>query len=283
MRMDVLRERSACRVGERSGCGVIVAAINANRRGEGKQPRGRALRAAKSDPPGRGRTGRVFRIGAGMDGGWRRSQAGCGGPQPAAIAMGREGRGKVQRWFVSDSADRLGASLPRLRGGWPRAKRAAGWGNCTDSIPAHFVRRPSPCGEGWSSLPGNDKGIKCSELLRSSSVYRRLGAGAGAKPRQGPLRHQLGGRGRAWRLLPGARGRHLQEIRPRRHHRPGRAEREQPHSALRGQDRLLHERQFAAIVRCGRAQYPHHRGGGELPEGPAGADRASRTWRSSPS
>ena len=25
------------------------------------------------------------------------------------------------------------------------------------------------------------------------------------------------------------------------------------------------------------AQHPHHRGGGELPEGPAGADRAART------
>ena len=42
--------------------------------------------------------------------------------------------------------------------------------------------------------------------------------------RQGHVRHQLGGAGRAWRLLSGARRRHLQEIRPRRHHRSRRAE-----------------------------------------------------------
>src|SRR5262245_16650902 len=42
--------------------------------------------------------------------------------------------------------------------------------------------------------------------------YRRPRGGAGAGTRSGPLRHQLGGPGRAGRLLPGARRRHLQEI-----------------------------------------------------------------------
>ena len=60
--------------------------------------------------------------------------------------------------------------------------------------------------------------------------------------RQGLVRHQLGRRGRAWRLLSGGRRRHLQEIRPRRHHRAGRPAGEQPPAAARRQDRLLHER-----------------------------------------
>ncbi len=64
-------------------------------------------------------------------------------------------------------------------------------------------------------------------------------------------------------------------------HRPRRAEREQPHPAAGRQARLLHERQFAADLRRGREQHSHHRGGGELPEGPAGADRASRRDRNS--
>ena len=66
----------------------------------------------------------------------------------------------------------------------------------------------------------------------------------GARPdaRQGLVRHQLGRRGRAWRLLSGGRGRHLQEIRPRRDHRAGRPAGEQPLLLLVGQDRFLHER-----------------------------------------
>ncbi len=44
---------------------------------------------------------------------------------------------------------------------------------------------------------------------------------------------------------------------------------------LAGQDRLLHERELAAGLRRGRAEHPDHRGGGELPEGSAGAARAS--------
>ena len=67
--------------------------------------------------------------------------------------------------------------------------------------------------------------------------------------RQGLVRHQLGRRGRAWRLLPGGRRRHLQEIRPRRHHRAGRPERQQPHAADRRQDRFLHEPR----TRCSRS------------------------------
>ena len=61
--------------------------------------------------------------------------------------------------------------------------------------------------------------------------------------RQGVVRHQLGRRGRAWRLLPGGRGRHLREVRPRRDHRAGRPAGEQPPAAAVGQDRFLHERQ----------------------------------------
>ena len=60
------------------------------------------------------------------------------------------------------------------------------------------------------------------------------------------LRHQLGGGGRARRFLSGARRRHLQEVRARRHHRARRAEREQPHPAAGRQDRLLPDRQHAA-------------------------------------
>ena len=104
---------------------------------------------------------------------------------------------------------------------------------------------------------------------------RGLGGGPGASAGPGSLRHQLGRRGRAWRLLPGARRRHLQEVWARRDHRARRAEREQPHPVAGRQARLLHERQFAANLRRGRAQYSGRGGGGELPEGPAGADRAS--------
>ena len=43
-----------------------------------------------------------------------------------------------------------------------------------------------------------------------------------ARRRQGFIRHQLARRGRARRILPGGRRRHLRQIRPRRHHRPGR-------------------------------------------------------------
>ena len=46
---------------------------------------------------------------------------------------------------------------------------------------------------------------------------------SGARRGQGQLRHRLEGRGRAWRLLPGDRRRHLQEARPRRDPAPGRA------------------------------------------------------------
>ena len=53
---------------------------------------------------------------------------------------------------------------------------------------------------------------------------------AGVGPRRGLVRHQLARRGRAWRLLPGGRRRHLREIRPQGHDRP---ERRQPGAADR--------------------------------------------------
>ena len=102
---------------------------------------------------------------------------------------------------------------------------------------------------------------------------------AGAQPRrsrQGHLRHQLGRRGRAWRLLPGGCRRHLQKIRPRRQHRSGRAEREQPHVADRRQDRFLHGREHADVVRCSRQQCSGRDRRGGVPERSAGDADASR-------
>ena len=69
----------------------------------------------------------------------------------------------------------------------------------------------------------------------------RPGAGA----RRGDVRHQLAGRGRARRLLSGGRRRHLREIRPQGHHRPGRPAGGQPGAAARRQDPVLHGRQPA--------------------------------------
>ena len=48
------------------------------------------------------------------------------------------------------------------------------------------------------------------------------GPAIGGARREGHLRHQLGRRGRARRLLPGGRRRHLREIRPEGHDRAGR-------------------------------------------------------------
>ena len=94
--------------------------------------------------------------------------------------------------------------------------------------------------------------------------------GARANPGQGLVWNQLGRGGRAWRLLPGGGRRHLQEIRPRRHHRAGRPQHQQPHAADRRQARLLHDREHAAIVRRGHQQRAGGRGRRHLPEGSAG-------------
>ena len=102
------------------------------------------------------------------------------------------------------------------------------------------------------------------------ALVAALIAGARADPRQGVVRNQLGRRGRTWRLLPGGCRRHLQEIRPRRHHRAGRPQHQQPHPVDRRQARLLHDREHAAIVRRGRQQRAAGRGRRHLPEGSAG-------------
>ena len=102
------------------------------------------------------------------------------------------------------------------------------------------------------------------------ALIGRAGACARADPGQGLVRNQLGRGSRAWRLLPGGRRRHLQEIRPRRHHRAGRSQQQQPHAADRRQARLLHEREHAAILRRGRQQGAGGDGRRHLPEGPAG-------------
>src|ERR1700733_2181549 len=44
------------------------------------------------------------------------------------------------------------------------------------------------------------------------------------------------------------------KLRARRHHRAGWPQRKQPHAADRRQDRLLHEREYPAVVRCGGEQ-----------------------------
>ncbi len=103
------------------------------------------------------------------------------------------------------------------------------------------------------------------------------GSGAGAGARQSVVRHQLGRRRRARRLLSGARRRHLSQARPRRDHRAGRPEREQPHPAAGRQDRFLPQRQHAAELRCRRAEHPDHRSRRPVSEGPAGSHRASRS------
>ena len=87
---------------------------------------------------------------------------------------------------------------------------------------------------------------------------------------QGLVRNQLGPRGRARRIFPGPGRRHLQEIRARRHHRAGRPQRQQPHAADRRQARLLHGREHADVVRCGRQQRAGGDGRRHVPEGSAG-------------
>src|SRR6202790_2140194 len=92
---------------------------------------------------------------------------------------------------------------------------------------------------------------------------------------QGLVRYQLGARGRARRLFPRRGRRHLSEIRPRRHHRARRSERQQPHAADRGQARLLHGREHADVVRCGGQQRAGGDGRRRLPEGSAGLPHPS--------
>ena len=93
--------------------------------------------------------------------------------------------------------------------------------------------------------------------------------------RQNLVRHQLGGRGRARRLLSGGRRRHLQDIRPRRDDRAGRPAGEQPHAAACRPHRFLHERELPAGLRRGGAEHSSGRRLGHLPEGPAGVARTS--------
>ena len=120
----------------------------------------------------------------------------------------------------------------------------------------------------------NDAGSIVGCAFRHGFLWN---AGGRSKSRQGHLRHQLGGAARAWRLLSGARRRHLQEIRARRHHPARRAELQQSHPAAGRQDRLLHERQSAAVVRRGGAEGADRRGRRELSERPAGVPGASRS------
>ena len=130
------------------------------------------------------------------------------------------------------------------------------------------TRKPRSSGDVRSAFAGPDPGFD-----------HRTRGGAGAAAREGHVRDQLGGRGRARRLLPGAGRRHLPQSRPRRDHSAGRAERQSPPAAAGRQDPVLHERQHAAGVRRGRAEHADAGGRVDVPEGPAGAAGAPRPGR----
>ena len=113
------------------------------------------------------------------------------------------------------------------------------------------------CGEAKSRTSGTRHRVNTGRRRWIRIVLDRCGGRAllalraprrrGAGSRQGQLRHQLARRGRAWRLLPGRRRRHLREVRPRRHHRAGRPAGGQRSAADRRQDRLLHGRHSSRL------------------------------------
>ena len=125
--------------------------------------------------------------------------------------------------------------------------------------------------------------MRIANILRTLTVLRRARRPAAANGRadagQGVVRHQLGGPGRTWRLLPGRRRRHLQEVWPRRHHHSRRAQRQQPHSDDLGEDRLLHVGEFAADLRCSQQQHPDRCDRLDVPEGSAGSSGAPGSQR----
>ena len=96
------------------------------------------------------------------------------------------------------------------------------------------------------------------------------------------FRHGLEGRGRARRLLPGDRHRHLPAARARSDVAAGRTAgqpcataRRRP-ARLQPRAKLLHPAEFRA------GEHPDGRGRGDLPEGPVGADRPSRAGQRQP-
>ena len=89
------------------------------------------------------------------------------------------------------------------------------------------------------------------------------------------VRHQLAGRGRARRLLSGARRRHLPPLRARRDHRAGRPEVNNRILLPVGKLDFFMSANSLQSLRCGRAEHSDHRGRRHVPEGPAGADGAS--------
>ena len=127
-------------------------------------------------------------------------------------------------------------------------------------------------------IPGIVAEERMHEIDRASGSPRALSlAAASAVGRgQGEVRHQLARRGRAWRLLPGRRRRHLREIRPRCRDRAGRAAGRQRHPARLRQARLLHGLKPDRGVRRGEAERSDGRGRRALPERPADGDVASR-------
>src|SRR5215510_16005725 len=125
------------------------------------------------------------------------------------------------------------------------------WGGVKAAIPIGREGREKVQKGAWRMVAWPPKTVTIWENAKNSNGFSARWDGldgAGAAARAGHFRDQLGGRGRTWRLLPGTRGRHLQEVRARSDHRAGWAEREQSHPAFGGQTRLLHERKFAAII-----------------------------------
>ena len=122
--------------------------------------------------------------------------------------------------------------------------------------------RPRLTGEGGEHAMSTRKRMAAALAAGMALAFAGAGAGAG----RGDLRHQLGRRGRAWRLLPGGRRRHLREIRPEGHHHPeGRAG--ACCSAARSSSTW--RATCSARSRRRRAGHPGDRGRRDLPEGSA--------------
>ena len=128
-----------------------------------------------------------------------------------------------------------------------------------------------------STRPGSpDAPRRQDDAVRRCRPRRRRGADARRMPRtRYHLRDQLEGAGRARRLLPGARGRHVQEIRSRGRDPPGRPAGQQPAAAAGRPHRLPDDGQPAAQLRQREERRARRRRRLDVPEGSAGADRAS--------
>ena len=94
-----------------------------------------------------------------------------------------------------------------------------------------------------------------------------------------PVRHRLEGGGRAWRILPGDRHRHLSTLRPRCRIAPGRAAGQPRATPRRRPARFQHRHQLLCSAQFRARKHPDGRGCRDVPKGPVGADRASGAGR----